>query len=136
MELLQEGAQIHARLSTPKARLSNWQNTKTSPHYIPAADPTKLDFKVTMYNTTRMDSKNRVFQIKVTDAETDRFEVPLSTSASVLPKSQNKLQDYGFIVHSDPFSYTITEPGNPEEVYLTSQNQKFVYEDRYIQVDQ
>lgn len=88
-----DGAEYHATLNPPEARFAPKEEIKRSPHFIPQDNPIKLDFKVMLYNTTRMDTKNRVFQIKITDADKERFEVPLSTSDSVLPKSSNKLAD-------------------------------------------
>ena len=37
-----------------------------------------------LYNTTRMDSNNRVIKVNITDANNERFTVPLSTSDSKL----------------------------------------------------
>ena len=101
----------------------------------PKVDPSRLVMNVELYNTTRMDKENRVFQIKFTDPDHTRFEVPLSTSASVLPKSLEKLSDNGFTISSDPFGFTIANPKDDSDVYLSTVKQDLVYEDTYIKMD-
>ncbi len=97
-------------------------------------NPSRLALEATLYNTSRSDVANTVYQVKITDADNERFEVPYSTSSSALSPSDRPLAEHGFKVGEGPFSFSISNP-DTKEAYLSTEDQVLVYEDRFIQMD-
>lgn len=100
---------------------------------LKAAPINKLTVVAQLYNTSRMDSNNRVVKINITDAEKERFTVPLSTSDSVLTLSGTEDVTNTVSIVQDPFSLSVVDNQDPTSVQLTTAGQTLVFEDRYIE---
>ena len=120
--------------SGSQVNLTNTGTPSRPANKLGVVAPAKLTLTAQLFNTTKMDQKNRVIQVNITDAEKQRFTVPLATSDSMLTVSDENIDSH-FTINQTPFFFQSLNPADPTDVEVTSSAQLLVFEDKYIEVE-
>ncbi len=112
-------AALHEELRRMKERLQK-SGGGSDFRFIPPVNPTRLQLEAVLYNTSRLDSDNKVIRITVEDPDHARFKVPLATEESLLSISTENIESSGFTLSHEPFYFSVKDKGQTD--YISTKN--------------
>jgi len=70
-----------------------------------------------------------------TDANSQRFSIPESLVNKPGISGTMRMDMSGFKLFNDPFGFQLTDDSDPNNVLLTTKDQTFIMQDKYMQMD-